>query len=133
MVKKSVPPIVARQTGPITPAIAAARKAARIEKEAKTAAGLESMKNEISSEFADRNPHYKAACVSIYQTVSKSQANGKSREIQLIDAGYIYHSTISIKFNPKQVMADLRGKYAGFGLVKNVNGLHLYVLPLKGN
>ena len=129
---KFVPQNVARKTGSIGPAEAAARKAARLEKEAKNAADLESVKSEIRGDFAAENPFYKNALISIFNTVSKNQANGKSREIQLIDAGYVYHSTISAKYSPKEEIAKLRGKYASFGLVKNVNGIHLYVLPLKG-
>ena len=130
---KSAPHNVARQTGPITPAMAAARKAARLEKEAKLAADLEMVKEEINSVRAEDSPTYKNALISIYKTVSKNQANNKSREIQLIEAGFVYHSTHSIKASAEAAANRIRKEYAAFSIYKNVNGIHLYVLPLKGN
>lgn len=130
---KSAPHNVARQTGSITPAMAAARKAARLAAEAKHAVDVESLKEEINSNHAENDPFYKSALVSILKTVSKNHANGKSREIQAIEAGYVYHSTHSIMWKLEHEVTKIRDKIAGFGVVKNVNGIHLYVKPLKGN
>ena len=129
---KSAPHNVARSTGSITPAIATARKAARLAAEVKNAAEVEMLKNEIEEAVAAGDHVYASAVYSIYKTVSKNAAFGKSREIQLIENGFVYHSTHSVLWKLEAEANRIRKDFAAFAVYKNVNGTHLYVLSLKG-
>ena len=132
MTKKPLNPTVSRQIGVITPAMAAARKAARLEKEAKTAAELNMVEHEIGEALKNGDHQLAAIHLSLYKTVSKNQDSGKSREIQLIDAGFVYHSTYPLKAMAEMEVNKIRKEFASFSIYKNVNGFHVYVLPIKG-